>query len=97
MGIRCYWASGQIVPFVYFALATATRHLGQYGAPLKEVERVTSVMLECSYKFGGENGWRVSLSGAAVFDSAVDSGAQVPLLGCNRGVMVSVSKTWKLL
>ena len=63
----------------------ATRHLGQYGAPLKEVERVTSVMLECSYKFGGEYGWRVSLSGAAVFDSAVGSGAQVPLLGDNRG------------
>ena len=42
-------------------------------------------MLECSYKFCGEFGWRVSLSGAADFDSAVDSGAQVPLLGCNRG------------
>lgn len=26
-------------------------------------------MLECSYKFGGEFGWRVSLSGAADFDS----------------------------
>ena len=54
-------------------------------------------MLECSYKFGGEYGWRVSLSGAAVFDSAFDSGAQVPLLGCNRGLMVSVSRTWKAL
>ena len=54
-------------------------------------------MLECSYKLCGEFGWRVSLSGAAVFDSAVGSGAQVPLLGCNRGVMVSVSKTWKVL
>ena len=42
-------------------------------------------MLECSYEFGGEYGWRVSLSGAAVFDSAVDSSAQVPLLGNNRG------------
>ena len=30
---------------------------------------MTSVMLECSYKFGGEYGWRVSLSGAADFDS----------------------------
>lgn len=70
---------------------------GQYGAPHKEVERVTSVMLECSYKFGGEYGWRVSLSGAADFDSAFGSGAQVPLLGNNRGVMVTVSKTWKVL
>ena len=81
----------------YRALATTTRHWGCYGAPLKEVERVTSVMLECSYKFGGEYGWRVSLSGAADFDSAVGSGAQVPLLGNNQGVMVTVSKTWKVL
>ena len=58
---------------------------------------MTSVMLECSYKFGGENGWRFSLSGAADFESAVGSGAQVSLLGCNRGVMVTVSKTWKVL
>ena len=54
-------------------------------------------MLECSYKFGGEYGWWVSLSGAADFDSAVGSGAQVPLLGNGRGVMVTVSKTWKVL
>lgn len=78
----------------YRALATTTRHWGQYGAPLKEVERVTSVMLECSYKFGGEYGWRVSLSGAADFDSGSD-GAY--LLGNNRGGMVTVSKTWKVL
>lgn len=31
------------------------------------------------------------------FDSAVGSGAQVPLLGNNMGVMVTVSKTWKVL
>ena len=68
--------------------------LGCYGAPLKEVERVTSVMIECSYKFGGEYGWRVSLSGAADFDSGSD-GAY--LLGNNRGVVVTVSKTWKVL
>lgn len=78
----------------YRALATTTRHWGQYGAPLKEVERVTSVMLECSYKFGGEYGWRVSLSGAADFDSGSD-GAY--LLGNNRGVMLTISKSWKVL
>ena len=55
---------------------------------------MTSVMVECSYKFGGENGWRVSLSGAADFDSGSD-GAY--LLGNNRGVMVTVSKSWKVL
>ncbi len=78
----------------YRALATTTRHWGCYGAPLKEVERVTSVMLECSYKFGGEYGWRVSLSGAADFDSGSD-GAY--LLGNNRGVMLTISKSWKVL
>ena len=78
----------------YRLLATTTQHWGCYGAPLKEVERVTSVMMECSYKFGGEYGWRVSLSGAADFDSGSD-GAY--LLGNNRGVMVTVSRTWKVL
>ena len=34
----------------YRLLATTTKHWGRYGAPLKEVERVTSVMLECSYR-----------------------------------------------
>lgn len=81
----------------YRVLATTTEHWGCYGAPLKEVERVTSVMIECSYKFGGEYGWRVSLSGAADFDSAVGSGVQTPLLGNNRGVMLTVSKTWKVM
>ena len=71
--------------------------LGCYGAPLKEVERVTSVMIECSYSKGGAYDWRFTLSGAMDFDSAVGSGAQVPLLGNNRGVMVTVSKTWKVL
>lgn len=79
---------------MYLALATTTRHWGQYGAPLKKVERVTSVVLECSYKFGGEYGWRVSLSGAADFDSG-SGGAY--LLGNNKGVMLTISKSWKVL
>ena len=45
-------------------LATSTRHRRQYGAPLKEVERVTSVMIECSYSKGGAYDWRFTLSGA---------------------------------
>ena len=81
----------------YRILATTTKHWGRYGAPLKKVERITSVMLECTYKFGDEYGWRVSLSGAADFDSAVGSGGQTPLLGNNKGVMLTVSKTWKVL
>ena len=58
---------------------------------------MTSVMIECSYSKGGTYDWRFTLSGAMVFDSAVGSGAQVPLLGNGRGVMVTVSKTWKVL
>ena len=80
----------------YRLLATATQHWGCYGAPLKEVERVTSVMIECSYSKGGAYDWRFTLSGAMDFDSAVGSGAQVPLLGNGRGVMVTVGKTWKV-
>lgn len=81
----------------YRFLATTTQHWGCYGAPLKEVERVTSVMIELSYSKGGAYDWRFTLSGAMDFDSAVGSGVQVPLLGNNQGVMVTVSKTWKVL
>lgn len=63
-------------------LATSTRHWRCYWAPLKEVERVTSVMIECSYSKGGAYDWRFSLSGAMDFDSGSD-GAY--LLGNNLG------------
>ena len=86
---------GGITPQLdYRFLATTTQHWGCYGSPLKEVERVTSVMLECSYQFGGEYGWCVSLSGAADFDSG--SGGTY-LLGNNKGVMLTISKSWKVL
>ena len=54
-------------------------------------------MLECSYSKGGAYDWRFSLSGAMDFDSAMNSGTQAPLLGNNKGVMFTVSKTWKML
>lgn len=73
----------------YRMLATTTKHWGCYGAPLKEVERVTSVMLECSYWFGGAYDWKFTLSGAMDFDSG-------DLLGNNRGVMLTVGRTWKV-
>ena len=82
---------------MYFALATATRHWGQYGAPLKEVERVTSVMLECSYKFGGEYGWRVSLSGRRILIRPLDPALRFLCWGIIGGGMVTVSRTWKVL
>ena len=74
----------------YRLLATTTRHWGQYGAPLKEIERVTSVMLECSYWLGDAYSWKFSLSGSMDFDSG-------SLLGNNKGVMLTITKLWKVL
>jgi len=74
----------------YRVLGTTTTHWGCYGAPLKDIEQVTSVMLECSYRLDDSYGWKISLSGAMDFDSA-------SLLGNNRGVMLTISKNWKLL
>jgi len=73
----------------YRLLATTTKHWGCYDAPLKEVERVTSVMLECSYRMGDAYDWKFTLSGAMDFDSG-------DLLGNNRGVMFTVGRTWKV-
>ena len=75
----------------YRMLATTTKHWGRYTAPLKEVERVSSVMLECSYRLGGASlGWKISLSGAMDFDSG-------DLLGNNRGVMLTISRQWQIM
>ena len=83
----------------YRVLGGCSGHWGCYGAPLMEVERVTSVMVECSYCMDGAYDWRFTLSGAMDFDSGVGPGAggQGALLGNNRGVMFTVSKTWKVL
>lgn len=74
----------------YRVLATTTLHWGCYGSPLDEVERVTSLMLECSYLTGGTYGWKFSLSGAIDFDSG-------DLLGNNKGIMLTIAKLWKVL
>ena len=74
----------------YRVLATTTTHWGQYGAPLKEIEHVTSVMLELSYLMGDKYDWKFSLSGAMDFDSG-------DLLGNNKGVMLTITKFWKVL
>lgn len=74
----------------YRILATTTSHWGRYKKPLNEVERVTSLMLECSYWLGDSYSWKFSLSGAMDFDDG-------NLLGNNRGIMLSVSKLWKVL
>ena len=74
----------------YRVLATTTRHWGCYGAPLKDIESITSLMLECSYWLGDKNSWKFSLSGSM----DIDSGS---LLGNNKGVMITVSRFWKVL
>lgn len=73
----------------YRFLATTTVHWGQYGASLKEVERVTSVMFECSYRLGDADDWKFSISGAMDFDSG-------DLLGHNSGVMLTISRQWQI-
>ena len=74
----------------YRFMATTTRHWGRYGAPLRDVERVSSLMLECSYRLGDSYGWKFTLSGAMDIDSG-------DLIGNNKGVMLTVSKTWKVI
>ena len=74
----------------YRMLATTTTHWGCYGAPLKDMEQVTSLMLELSYWLGDSYSWKFSLSGAMDFDPG-------DLLGNNKGIMFTVSKNWKML
>ena len=74
----------------YKVLATHTSHWGSYDYPLSEREEITSVLLECFYQFKGMHNWKIGLSAAADFDSA-------DLIGNNRGVMITVSKLWKML
>lgn len=74
----------------YRLLATSTLHWGQYGAPLPQIARVSSLMLECSYWLGDSYSWKFSLSGAMDFDNS-------DLLGNNKGVMLTISKVWKVL
>lgn len=74
----------------YRILATHTAHWGTYYLPFDEVEHITSMLLDCSYRFGVLLNWKIGLSYA--FD--LDSGG---LLGNNGGVMISLSKSWKVL
>ena len=74
----------------YRAMLTSTSHWGTYEDPFNEVQRVTSCLLEGSYRLGDDYGWRIGLS--LGFD--VNDG---DLTGNNTGVMFKLSKSWKLL
>ena len=82
---------GSVSPNVdYRILTTFTRHWGTYYRPLDKLEDITSLMLECSYRPGHSNNWKISLSGAM----DVDGGN---LLGNNKGLMLTISKKGKVL
>lgn len=71
-------------------LLTGTRHWGTYEMPYNEVEDITSCMISGYYLFEGTYGWKLGLS--VGFD--LDSGST---LGDNRGIMLSISRRWKIL
>ena len=73
----------------YRLMATHTRHWGTYYVPFEKVENITSMLLECFYWTGDAYSWKIGLSFA--FD--LNDGN----LMNNKGVMISLSKLWKVL
>ncbi len=76
--------------FDYRTLLTSTCHWGTYEDPFNKTKRITSCMIEGTYLSGDTYGWNFGLS--LGFD--LDSG---DMLGNNTGVMLTVSKSWKVL
>lgn len=82
---------GNISPRLeYRLLATHTTHWGCYSIPFEKTASTTSMLIECFYRFGNQTGWRVGLSAAADFGAS-------SLPGENKGLMLSLSKTWRML
>lgn len=86
LGIDGSWAD----KWEYRALFTNTTHWGTYDDPFNEIQRVTSCLLEGSYRIGDEYGWKIGLSVGFDFNDG-------DMLGNNTGVMVTLSKLWKIL
>lgn len=74
----------------YRALFTDTAHWGTYEDPLNQVQKVTSCLLEGSYRLGDEYGWKIGLSLGLDYNDG-------DMIGNNAGFMVTLSKLWKLL
>ena len=74
----------------YRLLVSHTSHWGTYDTPLSQREEITSILIEGMYNFKGRQGWKAGISLGGDFDSGT-------LIGNNRGVMLTVSKTWKVL
>lgn len=92
--IRSYHigVDGSVTPKIdYRVLASYTKHWGTYSSPFEEVRDISSLLLECSYWLGGTYDWKFTLSGAFDIDGATD------LIGNNKGVMLTITKLWKVL
>ena len=76
--------------FDYRFMFSYSKHWGTYDYPYYEVGEASSYMLEGAYRFGDALGWRVGLS------VGMDTGHGTPL-GNNKGVMLSISKLWRIL
>lgn len=74
----------------YRALFTHTTHWGTYEDPLNEIQKVTSCLLEGSYRLGDAYSWKIGLSVGMDFNDG-------DLLGNNTGIMITLSKLWKIL
>ena len=74
----------------YRALFTHTTHWGTYEDPLNEIQKITSCLLEGLYRLGDAYSWKIGLSLGLDFNDG-------DLLGNNTGIMVTLSKLWKIL
>lgn len=82
---------GNITPSIgYRVLATHSRHWGTYDAPFSEVEKITSILAELSYRMKQNKSWLFTLS----YGQDRDSGSRV---GSKAGGMITVNKTIDLL
>lgn len=74
----------------YRALFTNTTHWGTYEDPFNETQNVTSCLLEGSYRLGDIYSWKIGLSLGLDFNDG-------DLIGNNTGIMVTLSKLWRIL
>lgn len=74
----------------YRTLFTNTTHWGTYEDPFNQVQKVTSLLLEGSYRLGDAYSWNVGVSFGFDFNEG-------GLIGNNSGIMVTLSKKWKIL
>lgn len=74
----------------YRLLMSHASHWGTYYTPLQNREETTSILIEGFYHFKGNHGWRAGLSFGGDFGSNT-------ILGNNKGIMLTVSRNWRIL